>query len=60
MRRLTPARLEEYRRKSVCFICDGPYTIGHKCKNKHLLLMEVGPEEEIDGEEEILFEPKGE
>ena len=31
-KRLTPAQVEEYRRKNLCFKCDELYTYGHKCK----------------------------
>ena len=59
IRKLTPARVEEYRKKNLCFKCDGPYSQGHKCKGRSLMMIECNDSEpESEGEEEILFEPK--
>ncbi|XP_074271204.1 uncharacterized protein LOC141595129 [Silene latifolia] len=33
-KRLTPAEIEEKRKKNLCFQCDEPYTAGHKCPGK--------------------------
>jgi len=40
IRRRTPEKVEDYRRKNLCFKCDEPYTMGHKCKNNSLMLIE--------------------
>ena len=57
VRRLSPAQVEEYRRKSLCFKCDEPYSPGHKCKGKSLMLIECeDSENELD--EEILLKPR--
>ena len=64
MRRLTPAQIEEYRKKNLCSKCDEPFTFGHKCKNRSIMLIEseelegnVVEEEDDDEEEEE--EPQG-
>ena len=59
IRRLTPEKVEEYRRKNLCFKCDEPFTPGHKCRNKSLMMIESEEQEELsEEEEEILLEPK--
>ena len=56
---LPPAQVEEYRRKNLCFKCDEPYTFGHKCKSRSLMLIECDDsEEDAEEEEEIILEPK--
>ena len=59
VRRLSPSQVEEYRRKSLCFKCDEPYSPGHKCKGKNLMLIEC-EDDEGEQEEEILLRPKEE
>lgn len=60
VRRLTPAQIEEYRRKNLCFKCDEPFTLGHKCKSKLLMLIESEDADENareeEGEEENMWE----
>lgn len=58
IRRLTPKKIEEYRRKNLCFKCDEPFTYGHKNKNRSLMLIESEEVENLEEEEEILLEPK--
>jgi len=47
----------------LCFKCDEPFTFGHKCKNKSIMLIESEEseanilEEGEEGEEENLVEP---
>jgi len=38
---LSPAKVEEYRRKNLCFKCDEPFAYSYKCKNKSLILIEL-------------------
>ena len=40
-KRLTPAELDEKRKKNLCFQCGVPYTVCHKCGGKlyHMLLV---------------------
>ena len=56
VRRLPPGQIEEYTRKNLCFKCDEPFTLGHKCKNKLLMLIECEDSEDIAKEEENLWE----
>ncbi|XP_074297855.1 uncharacterized protein LOC141628647 [Silene latifolia] len=49
-KRLTPAEIEEKRKKNLCFQCDEPYTFGHTCKGKlyNIVLVPMEPEEDSD------------
>ncbi|XP_074297152.1 uncharacterized protein LOC141627838 [Silene latifolia] len=47
-KRLSPAEIEDKRKKNLCFQCDEPYTPGHTCKGKlyNIVLVPVELEEE--------------
>lgn len=47
LKRLSPAEMEERKRKGLCFNCNEKFTYGHKCK--HLFLIEA-IEEDDEGE----------
>ena len=59
MKRLTLAQVDENRKKGLCFKCDEPYTIGHKCKQKSFMMIEHEDLESEAEDEEILLKPKG-
>lgn len=58
------AKLDEKRRKGICFKCDGQWSKEHKCPNKELRVLTVinGLEVEVFGgiSDENLEEPVGE
>ncbi|GKV50520.1 hypothetical protein SLEP1_g57222 [Rubroshorea leprosula] len=51
---LTRQKMEERRRKGLCYWCDEKFTNGHKCKNMQLFSIEVVEGDE--GEEGEVFE----
>ena len=58
VKRLTPLQVDEYRKKGLCFRYGEPYTHGHHCKGKSLMLVEC-EEGNIEKETEgILLKPK--
>ena len=40
LQRLTPAQMEERRKKGLCFNCDEKFQPGHQCKSAKLFLLE--------------------
>ncbi|XP_057780007.1 uncharacterized protein LOC130998610 [Salvia miltiorrhiza] len=44
-RKLTPEEIEIRRKKKLCFNCDEPYQIGHKCKKLFTIICEESQEE---------------
>ncbi|XP_030479163.2 uncharacterized protein LOC115696402 [Cannabis sativa] len=48
VKKLTPAEIKEKRDKGLCFTCDEKYHVGHKCKNRVLILC-AQDEEGIEG-----------
>ena len=41
LQRLSPAQMEERRKKDLCFNCDEKFQPGHHCKSAKLFLLEV-------------------
>jgi len=48
LKRLTPADIQFYREKGICFTCDEKYSPNHRCANKHYFLFQC--EDEIPSE----------
>lgn len=48
VKRLSPAEIKEKRDKGLCFTCDEKYNVGHRCKNRVLILC-AQDEEGADG-----------
>ncbi|KAL4607501.1 hypothetical protein ACB092_09G179000, partial [Castanea dentata] len=40
LQRLSPAQMEERRKKGLCFNCDEKFQLGHHCKSAKLFLLE--------------------
>ena len=40
IKRLTPAQMDERRKRGLCYNCDEKWAVGHKCKNTKLFLLE--------------------
>ena len=40
IKRLTPAQMDERRKRGLCYNCDEKWGVGHKCKNAKLFLLE--------------------
>lgn len=55
-RHLTDEELEDRRRRKLCFRCDGPFTPGHVCQNKHLNILILGEGVEAEEEGEVVEE----
>ena len=43
MRRLTPAQMDDKRKKDLCFNHDGKYQFGHRCKGAKVFLLDGSP-----------------
>ena len=39
IKRLTPAQMDERRKRGLCYNCDDKWGVGHKCKNAKLFLL---------------------
>ncbi|KAL4273089.1 hypothetical protein GQ457_13G021400 [Hibiscus cannabinus] len=60
-RSLSPAEIEERRRKGLCFWCAAKYTPGHKCARSQIFQISVeGLEADADGEVFLDCEDNGE
>ena len=40
IRRISPAQMEERKKKGLCYNCDEKWGLGHKCKNAMLFLLD--------------------
>ena len=40
IKRITPAQMDESRKKGLCYNCDEKWGLGHKCSNAKLFLLE--------------------
>ena len=40
IKRLTPAQMDERRKRGLCYNCDEKWRVGHKCKYAKLFLLE--------------------
>lgn len=51
IRRLSPAEMEERRKKNLCFNCDEPFSRGHQCKRLFWIELDDGESDMDTGEE---------
>lgn len=52
IKRLSATEMAARRDKGLCFHCDEVYTLGHRCKNKHIYIMILEEEESCQSIEE--------
>ncbi|KAJ0053239.1 hypothetical protein Pint_02410 [Pistacia integerrima] len=51
IRRLSPAEIQLYRERVLCYNCDEKFVIGHRCKGKSTLLYLEGLDDDIENDQ---------
>ncbi|KAK9984354.1 hypothetical protein SO802_033879 [Lithocarpus litseifolius] len=56
IQKISPAQMEERRKKGLCYYCEDKWQIGHKCRTSRIFLMEGLQEVPKEGEPNVQLE----
>ncbi|XP_061340175.1 uncharacterized protein LOC133286741 [Gastrolobium bilobum] len=56
VKRLPPEEAKKRRELGLCFSCEEKWSIGHRCKSKMLLLIGDGDDQDVEPDEEIVWQ----
>lgn len=49
---MSAAEIQLRRDKGLCYFCDDKFSYTHKCPNRHLMMLQIDPEDETEQEPE--------
>jgi len=51
VKRISPVEMQVRKEKGLCYLCDDKFSFSHKCPNKHLMLLQIDDEQEVEEED---------